>query len=1131
MAGQSDREREIFNSALERATPAERAAYLDGACGEDVEMRSRLTALLGAHDMAGGFLPMDSSMQEPDAVTRTLGNAALVLIPVEERPGNKIGPYKLREKVGEGGCGVVYVAEQEKPVRRRVALKVIKLGMDTRSVIARFEAERQALAMMDHPNIAKVLDAGATAAGRPYFVMELVRGTKITDYCDQNKLSTRARLDLFIKVCQAIQHAHQKGIIHREIKPSNILVTLHDGVPVPKIIDFGIAKATEGRLTDLTVYTDLHQFIGTPAYMSPEQAEMSGLDIDTRADIYSLGVLLYELLTGGTPFDANVLLKSGLDEMRKTIRETEPLRPSTRLSTMLNADLTDVAQRHGAEPPRLISLIRGDLDWIVLKALEKDRARRYETANGLAMDIQRHLSNEPIVARPQSTAYRLQKMVIRNKLLFTATGGVAAALVFGLVGILWQWRQAERNHQEAEANLYAADMNRAAQVLDDLGPVAARGLLERHAGQKRLHGFEWRYLWKKCLGDFAYSFPSHGNSNRVWKLAFSPDGKTLAALDSGGMLRVLDMDTRTESVCLTNVTGLAGFTKETQELVLLQGEQNQAPLVRYDPKMRRVTATFPMQPHLNWLPQLVQDGLTAVLPGLANGLSLVDVRNGRVTGECKLPSRGFFRWHAWGEARAVSGDGRWVFSLDNGEEEGTTGRLSIRDMKSGEVLATYLDEAPGTPKTVMTDRFYVLRLLPGGRTAIWATRDGYLHRWQWGEPTAPPLAEHGHRGIVWDIACSPDGKQLATAGDDGTVRVWDAQSLSELRVFRGHEDEVFTVAFSPDGQSLASAGPDGSIKLWDLGSAGVSGVAPVIAARQLANRLLFAPDGRTVAVGTDDDGISVVATDSCRVTTSFKDLFFPARFALDRMRIAGFGGIGNLATGKVERSIEFPDVAYPWTQDVSPDGRWLIYSFNSKDKRHAPTELQDLQRGTIITNFIPRSAVFALRYTQDGKTVLASHGDGMLDWWAMSSGRLETRRAIQVGQFSRAIALSPDGGSIALGGHSRISLVDYRTGAIYQRLFGHAHEITALAFSPDGGTLASCAMDGTIKLWNLQTMQEVCTITFDVKPAPGKEIGVQGVGFAPDGNSLWAFSRSGVLKYWRAATSDEIVEAARADKP
>src|SRR5439155_15664252 len=285
---------------------------------------------------------------------------------------DRIGRYKLLQQIGEGGCGVVYMAEQAEPVRRRVALKVIKLGMDTKTVIARFEAERQALALMDHPNIAKVFDAGATETGRPYFVMELVRGIKITDYCDQNNLSTRERLALFTQVCHAIQHAHQKGIIHRDIKPSNMLVTLHDGVPVPKVIDFGIAKATEGRLTDNTLFTAFEQFLGTPAYMSPEQAEMSGLDIDTRSDIYSLGVLLYELLTGKTPFDANDLLALGLDAMRRTIREKEPVRPSKRLSTMLEGEQTTTAKHRGTEGPKLIHLLRGDLDWIAMKALEKD---------------------------------------------------------------------------------------------------------------------------------------------------------------------------------------------------------------------------------------------------------------------------------------------------------------------------------------------------------------------------------------------------------------------------------------------------------------------------------------------------------------------------------------------------------------------------------------------------------------------------------------------------------------------------------------------------------------------------------------------------------------------------------------
>lgn len=431
MSAATNREEEIFEAALQ-LPDEQREEYVENACGGDSTLRGRVMDLIKAHGTAGSFM-----LAPAVAVRKTI----VLSLPPDEKAGDRIGRYKLLQQIGEGGCGVVYMAEQEEPVRRRVALKVIKLGMDTKSVIARFEAERQALAMMDHPNIAKVLDAGATETGRPFFVMELVRGIKITDYCDQNKLSTLERLGLFIQVCNAIQHAHQKGIIHRDIKPSNILVTLHDGVPVPKVIDFGIAKATQGRLTDHTLFTAFEQFIGTPAYMSPEQAEMSGLDIDTRSDIYALGVLLYELLTGAPPFDPKDLLQAGLDELRRTIREREPARPSTRLSTMLQADLTTVAQRRHSDPPKLIHLLRGDLDWIVIKALEKDRTRRYETANGLAMDIQRYLGNEPIVARPPSTIYRFRKLVRRNRTVFVAASVGAAALVIGLILSLYLFVQ------------------------------------------------------------------------------------------------------------------------------------------------------------------------------------------------------------------------------------------------------------------------------------------------------------------------------------------------------------------------------------------------------------------------------------------------------------------------------------------------------------------------------------------------------------------------------------------------------------------------------------------------------------------------------------------------------------------
>src|SRR5687768_7330852 len=414
MSANRDREEEIFDAARELAAD-ERAAYLAERCGQDADLRQRIEGMLAADEAAGDFF----KTHDASSSTAILSDASLS--PSIEKPGDRIGRYKLLQQIGEGGCGVVYMAEQEEPVRRRVALKIIKLGMDTKSVIARFEAERQAIAMMDHPNIAKVFDAGATEAGRPYFVMELVRGMKITDYCDEAKLSTCARLDLFIQVCQAIQHAHQKGIIHRDIKPSNILVSANDGVLVPMVIDFGIAKATSGQqLTDKTLFTAFEQFIGTPAYMSPEQAMLTSLDIDTRSDIYALGVLLYELLTGKTPFDARELLEIGLDEMRRTILEQEPPRPSTRVSILPGHELSTTAQRRGLDAPKLVSELRGDLDWIVMKAMEKDRARRYETANGLAMDIQRHLNNEPVIACPPSNLYRLQKAVRRNKVVCIA---------------------------------------------------------------------------------------------------------------------------------------------------------------------------------------------------------------------------------------------------------------------------------------------------------------------------------------------------------------------------------------------------------------------------------------------------------------------------------------------------------------------------------------------------------------------------------------------------------------------------------------------------------------------------------------------------------------------------------------
>jgi serine/threonine protein kinase len=450
----------LFDAALELKSPAERGVYLERECAGDVSLRARLERLLSAHERSQSFFEnCRPGLSAPE--DWNIGSSTQT---AEEETGQRIGPYKLLQKIGEGGCGVVYMAEQDKPVRRRVALKIIKLGMDTKNVIARFEAERQALAMMDHPNIARVFDAGATETGRPYFVMELVHGIRITDYCDQRKLTPPQRLELFIQVCHAIQHAHQKGIIHRDIKPSNILVTHHDGEPVPKVIDFGIAKAIEEKLTDKTLFTIYGHFIGTPAYMSPEQAEMSGLDVDTRSDIYSLGVLLYELLTGKTPFDQTELLASGLDEMRRTLREREPHRPSTKLDTLQTEELTATAQHRLVEAPKLQLLLKGDLDWIVMKALEKDRRRRYDTANGLAMDIRRYLEHEPIFARPPSRWYRFEKLVRRNRGTFAAAAAVALALIIGLGTATWLFVQERELRKRAVAAEEVAEHARASET-------------------------------------------------------------------------------------------------------------------------------------------------------------------------------------------------------------------------------------------------------------------------------------------------------------------------------------------------------------------------------------------------------------------------------------------------------------------------------------------------------------------------------------------------------------------------------------------------------------------------------------------------------------------------------------------
>ncbi len=436
----------ILDQAVEITDPAERQAFVEHACAGDLALQHRVERLIVNHFQAGTFL-------EHPAVTVDLEGSA-------EVPGTVIGPYKLMEQIGEGGMGVVYLAEQIQPVRRRVALKIIKPGMDSKQVIARFEAERQALAMMDHPNIARVIDGGATDSGRPYFVMELVRGIPITDYCDREQLSITQRLELFVLVCRAVQHAHQKGIIHRDLKPSNILVTVMDGVAVPKIIDFGVAKATGSSLTERTIHTGFAQLIGTPLYMSPEQADLSSQDIDTRSDIYSLGVLLYELLTGTTPFDPETLKRAAFDELRHMLREQDPPAPSTRLSALSDPDRSSVSANRDTDPRHLTRALHGELDWIVMKCLEKDRSRRYESVSGLAGDLMRFLTDEPVEAGPPSVWYRCIKFARRNRVALLTEGLVVLSLLVGTAVSTWQAIEASKARRATAAALVQAQTRR-----------------------------------------------------------------------------------------------------------------------------------------------------------------------------------------------------------------------------------------------------------------------------------------------------------------------------------------------------------------------------------------------------------------------------------------------------------------------------------------------------------------------------------------------------------------------------------------------------------------------------------------------------------------------------------------------
>ena len=993
------REETLFQAAA-ALTGLERATFLDRECAGDPELRARLDALLDAHAQSDGVLDSHTEATRP---TITLDLPDLP----DPAVGITIGRYKLLEKLGEGGCGVVYVAEQTEPVRRRVALKVIKLGMDTKQVVARFEAERQALAMMDHPNIAKVLDAGATEAGisqipnqqaeiptgRPYFVMELVRGIPITDYCDQNKLSTKERLDLFIKVCQAIQHAHQKGIIHRDVKPSNILVTLHDGVPVPKVIDFGIAKATQGKLTDATVYTQLHQFIGTPAYMSPEQAEMSGLDIDTRSDIYSLGVLLYELLTGATPFDGKELMASGLDAMRKTIREQEPVRPSTRLrqtEAAVASGASRSAARH-AKPANddAQSPIDSDLDWIVMKCLEKDRARRYETANGLAMDLSRHLNNEPVIARPPSAVYRFQKAFRRNKLAFAAAVVVMTALVSGIGVATWRTVQTGYAQRETEAALQRetaalAEVSRAKEALEEAlrtaqrttyirgialvhqewlaGNVARAQTLLEECGPEELRDFEWHYLRGLCQGQGSQKVRGHLDAQRI---AYSLDGKRKITSEGATVLSVWDTTSGAKTLAV-EVTENEGFS-----------------------------LGFALSP----------DGRHVALPGGSKGgVRIVDLETGNET-------RTFYGHTDSIKCLAYSTDGQ-LFAAGS-----KMGIVRVWETTTSRQLRLYRHAGPISAVGFSADS---CRLLVGDETLP----NEYI---MWDLDTSQEVKElHDPKHKPWTVAFSSDQQLLATTFDDGAVALWDLVNDRMFLTLSDHHGPVYGAAFSPSDHRLATAAKDKSVRIWNRRTGEL--LHTLTDHQSQVSTVAYSPDGNLLASAGVDGTVKVRNGHSGEILLEF-------------LGHKGTNSIHSIATTVV----------------FSPNGQEIASAGYDRHVR-----IWNPTNGEQRLALVHKGRVYCVAYRSDGQVIVTCSEAGEVRLWSAESGEeiLNVRSQLK---HCRGVAFTPNGQRVAtttLDGGIRI--FDAVSGLEVLALPGGYNGV---AFSPDGRLLAAGGSEGGVRLW------------------------------------------------------------------
>jgi WD40 repeat protein/serine/threonine protein kinase len=1067
----------IFAAALGKAPGAERRAFLDEACGDDEALRRRIERLLEADDRTAGILE-----RGPAGPTDPPPNG--------ERPGDRVGPYKLLQLIGEGGMGVVYMAEQTEPVRRRVALKIIKPGMDSRQVLARFEAERQALALMDHQNIARVLDVGATESGRPYFVMELVHGVPITQFCDDNHLTPRERLALFVPVCRAIQHAHQKGIIHRDIKPSNVLVTMYDDKPVPKVIDFGVAKAIEQRLTERTMFTHFGALVGTFEYMSPEQAEMNAFGVDTRSDVYSLGVLLYELLTGTTPLGRERLRTAALHELVRLIKEEEAPRPSARLSS--SDLLPKIAAARKTEPDRLPKLVRGELDWIVMRCLEKDRTRRYETASGLARDVEHYLADEPVEAGPPGASYRLRKAARKYRTPLRVAGAFLLLLVAGVVASTWQAIRAtvaeqtarfseraarlseqvaqkrkdeadeakqlaeERRDELAAVNdnlrraNYVADMNLARVAWGENNLSRAHELLEKYRprpGEADRRGFEWHYLRRLFRRD-RLTIKAH--PGEVWAVAFTPDGKRLVTSGASG-----------SSQPRRKIFDLA-----PGDVKFWDAATGQPLRVRLDGPADDVDRAV-----------LSPDG-THLAATRGSGSPTVLVWDLATGGLVTLEGPATLRAHGVG----FSPDGKRLVCAyrpdDDGPAKGSPRSIRIWDLVTRRAVVT-IDRHPYT----MT----VAPFSPDGRLLA-VNVDTMAHSMPlfkvWDAATGHEVftCRYTPGLTMWAAAFSPDGKRLAACGTQG-IRIWDLASRETPITWPSDSDFGNCLAFSPDGKRLAMGGVEGMAELWDTASG--QKVQNFKGHFGPVHALAFSPDGTRLATGGADGTLRLWDTTAGSDAVSIpQDRPSPPEFPM--LSPDGLTVLTDFASGAGRRA--------------------RLWDTATGEPRCGPIELPQAVDSRAASSADGVVQYFQAAWTADGKRLYLPDSGKTIRVVDVASGKVirtfpadvETKGQISFNYFmtlcpnERWCAQSCPGGTIQVR--------NAQTGALFRTLRGLGGVQRALVFSPDGTRLLGADTSGTLKIWDMATGREIAaTKLTDVSilvaqfSADGKRLAVAGL--------------------------------------